>query len=154
MVSYLIRFAKYLIYYTIFITAVLALVFYTSNHGDLQHFWEMIPPSNYWQVALFVVAFAAIYPFIGFVERKVYLNRSFEEDRDTLIEPVLHANYQIIEEHDQKIVFCHKGNFTRLMRLYEDAITIDFSNNPIVIKGMRRDVYRFARSMEYLVRQL
>ena len=154
MIQYLIRFVKYVIYLGIILMAFLALIFYTSNHGELTHFWQLIHPSNYWQVALFLVAFAAIYPFFGFVQRKVHLNRSFDQDRDALIEVILQAKYQIESDLDQKIVFRPKSAITRLMRMYEDRIILDYSDNPIVLQGMRRDVFRFSRSMEYIVRQL
>ena len=154
MIQYLIRFVKYVIYLGIILLAMLALIFYTSNHGELTYFWQLIHPSNYWQVALFLVAFAAIYPFVGFVKRKVYLNRTFEQDRDTLIEVILQAKYQMESDLDQKIVFRPKSAITRLMRMYEDRMILDYSDNPIVLQGMRRDVYRFSRSMEYIVRQL
>ena len=151
---YFIRFFKYVIYLGVILIAILALVFYTSNHGEMTHFWEMIPPSNYWQVALFLIVFAAIYPLFGFVNRKVYLNRPFEHDRDTLIECILHANYRIETDNGKQITFRLKSSFLRFMRMYEDAVILDYSDNPISLDGLRRDVYRFSRSMEYRVRQL
>ena len=153
MVQYITRFVKYMVYYAVFLTLLLVLFFYTSDHDEITHFWELIHPSNYWQVALFLLVFCAIYPFIGFTERKVYLNHPFSQDRDALIEPVIRANYQITSDHDQKITLRPKSAFTRFMRLYEDKIVLDYADNPITINGMRRDVYRFARSMEYVVRQ-
>ena len=153
--QYLIRFAKYLIYLGIILTVFLALAFYTSSdRGELNYFWELIHPSNYWQVALFLVAFAAIYPSFGFIKRKVYLNHAFEKDRDTLIECILRANYRIESDNGKVIVFRQKSVFIRLIRMHEDAVTLDYSDNPIVLNGMRRDVYRFARSMDYLVRRM
>ena len=154
MISHIVRSVKYLVYCFILLSLFLALVFYTSDHGHLNYFWEIIPPDSYWQIALFLIAFAAIYPLFGYANRKVYLNRPFDQDKEALIEPILHANYQIKEDHDQKLVFRHKNAFTRFMRLYEDAITIDHSDNPVIIKGLRRDVYRFSRYMEHTVRQL
>ncbi|MDR2584956.1 MAG: hypothetical protein LBC84_01855 [Prevotellaceae bacterium] len=154
MFKYLIRVVKYMVYCFVLLCLLLSLVFYTSDHGQLTYFWEMIPSTNYWQVALFLIAFAAVYPFIGYAQRTVYLNRSFETDREALIEPILFARFQITDDFGQKLVFRHKSAFTRLMRLYEDAITIDYSNNPVIITGLRRDVYRFARYMEHITRQL
>ena len=152
MIQYLIRFAKYVIYLCVILVGVLAIIFYTSSHNGLTYFWEMIPPENYWQVALFLFVFAAIYPFLTYVDRKVYLNRPFDQDRDRLIECILHANFIIESDNGVQIAFRHKSAFTRFMRMYEDRITLDYSDNPIVLNGMRRDVYRFARSMEYMVR--
>jgi len=155
MLHYFIRFFKYVVYYFIFLLAVLALVFYTTtNRGDLQYFWELIPPYNYWQVAIFLIVFAAVYPFFGFVKRNVYLNRPFQTDRDMLIECILLANYKLCSDDGSKMKFQQKSIFLRIMRLFEDTLTLDYSDNPIVLDGMRRDVYRFARNMEYVVRQL
>ncbi|MCL1973517.1 MAG: hypothetical protein FWG54_01710 [Bacteroidetes bacterium] len=154
MINYLIRFVKYFVYLCILIAIMLALVFYLSDHrGEYRHFWELIPTYNFWQMGLFLFVFAAIYPIISYVDRKVYLNRSFDLDKDLLINVLLNANYQIESDNDYRLVFRHKNAFTRFMRLYEDKITLDYSDNPIVLNGLRRDVYRFARTMEYVVRQ-
>ena len=147
---YVIRFFKYLIYYCVIALFLLAVVFLTS---DLS-FWELTPKENYWKIALFLSVFAAVYPLIGFVSRKVYLNRPFSNDKDALIEPLLRANYQIVCSEEQKITLRPKSAVTRFTRLYEDKITIDFSDNPIVVSGLRKEVYRFARSMEYVVQQM
>ena len=154
MLHYFIRVFKYVVYYTIFLGLLLALVFYTSSdRGELQYFWELIPASNYWQVALFLVVFSAVYPFIGFVKRNVYLNRSFQADKELLIECILRANYQLASDDGATMSFRQKSIFIRIIRLFEDTITLNYSDNPIVLDGMRRDVYRFARNMEYVVRQ-
>ncbi|MCL2738544.1 MAG: hypothetical protein FWE30_03755 [Bacteroidales bacterium] len=153
MTSYFIRFVKHLVYLGIIMTLMLVLVFYLSKPVGLNHFWELIPASNWWHIALFLTVFAAAYPFINYVDRKVYLNRPFAQDRDMLIDALLQAHYQIESDHGSQIVFRHKSPFTRLIRLYEDRITLDYSDNPIVLHGLRKDVYRFARSMEYAVKQ-
>jgi len=153
MIRYFIRVVKYFLYFSVLITLMLAIVFYTSDRGELRYFWELIPASNAWQMALFVFAFSAINPFISFVERKVYLNHSFGQDRDALLAPILQANYQMESDNGTQFVFRHKNPFIRFMRMYEEKIILDYSNNPLLLKGMRRDVYRFARNMEYIVRQ-
>ena len=154
MIKYFIRFIKYFIYLCILLCIMLALVFYLSDHqGEYRYFWELIPSSNLWQMGLFLIVFAAVYPFINYVDRKVYLNGSFDSDKGILMDVFLNANYQIESDSNHQLVFRHKSAFTRFMRLYEDKITLDYSDNPIVLNGLRRDVYRFARSMEYVVRQ-
>jgi hypothetical protein len=40
----------------------------------------------------------------------------------------------------------------RLMRMYEDTITVNISDNPIIIEGLRKDVYRIARTIEWHIR--
>jgi hypothetical protein len=36
--------------------------------------------------------------------------------------------------------------------MYEDKITVSKIDNPIVIEGLRKDVYRIARTIEWHVR--
>jgi len=150
---YFFRAFKFFLYACVLCLLLFALVFFTSDHGDLT-FWELTPLENYWKMALFLVVFAGVYPLFRFTTRKVYLNRPFAEDRDMLLEPILHANYKIERTEDQKIILRPKSQLTRFIQLYDDHITIDFSDNPILLIGLRKDVLRFARSMEYLVRQL
>lgn len=38
------------------------------------------------------------------------------------------------------------------MRMYEDDITVDFTDNPITLEGQRKDVYRIARAIEWQIR--
>jgi hypothetical protein len=35
----------------------------------------------------------------------------------------------------------------------EDEITVDFSGNPVIIDGLRKDVLRFSRGIEYICRK-
>ena len=149
---YFFRAFKFFLYVCVLCLALFALVFFTSDHGDLT-FWEMTPRENHWKLLLFLAVFAGVYPLFRFTTRKVYLNRPFEEDRDMLIEPILHANYIIERTEDKKITLRSKSAFTRFVQLYDDRITIDYSDNPILLIGLRKEVLRFARSMEYLVRQ-
>jgi len=152
MIRYLIRFVKYIIYLSLLASILLALVFYLSDHGDYRYFWELIPASNQWYMALFLLAFAAINPFISYVDRKVYLNQTFSHDREQLIDVILKANYQIKSDSQNQLVFRHKNPLTRFIRMYEDTIILDYSDNPIVLKGQRRDIDRFARSMEFIIK--
>jgi hypothetical protein len=37
------------------------------------------------------------------------------------------------------------------MRLYEDSIELDYSDNPVILSGLRRDVDRLASRVQKLV---
>ena len=151
--QYFIRSLKYLIYFTLLLVLMLAIVFYTSSQRHVDNFWDLIPASNRWFLAIFLGAFAIIYPLFGFATRKVYLNNSFAQDREALTEVLLRANYEIKKDENNRISFRQKSPVIRFFRMYEDRITLDYSDNPIQLEGLRRDVYRFARNMEYVIRQ-
>jgi hypothetical protein len=151
--QYFIRSLKYLVYFGILMTLMLVIVFYTSSHRSVENFWDLIPASNRWFLALFLGGVALIYPLFGFASRKIYLNNSFAQDRELLVDILLRANYEIKKDENNRLSFRHKSPVVRLFRMYEDCITLDYSNNPVQLEGLRRDVYRFARNMEYVIRQ-
>ena len=59
----------------------------------------------------------------------------------------------IAEETATSISFKLRNPFLRLLRLCEDYVTIDFSDNPAMIEGLRKDVLRFSRGIEHICRE-
>jgi hypothetical protein len=39
------------------------------------------------------------------------------------------------------------------LRLCEDHVKIDWTENPVMIEGLRKDVLRFSRGIEYICRE-
>ena len=62
------------------------------------------------------------------------------------------SKYSVISETPDSIKFKHNSPMLRLMRMYEDTITVNISDNPIIIEGLRKDVYRIARTIEWHIR--
>jgi hypothetical protein len=63
------------------------------------------------------------------------------------------ANYVIAQETQTSISFRLRNPFLRVMRLCEDHVTIDWQENPVMIEGLRKDVLRFSRGIEYICRE-
>ena len=100
----------------------------------------------------FFVAVAAIYPALGFQKKALYIS-NMKEHRKEIIELFGNANYVIAAETATSISFKLRNPFLRLLRLCEDYVTIDFSDNPAMIEGLRKDVLRFSRGIEYICRE-
>lgn len=45
------------------------------------------------------------------------------------------SKYSVISETPDSIKFKHNSPMLRLMRMYEDTITVNISDNPIIIEG-------------------
>lgn len=88
----------------------------------------------------------------GYAKKKVYLNNGFENDREKILEIFKNSKYSVDSETGESIVFKHNSAFLRIVRMYEDKITVSKIDNPIVIEGLRKDVYRIARTIEWHVR--
>lgn len=147
---YLIRVAKYIIYLAVFIFLFIA-VFSTAS-GTKLSYEALFRPETKWQMVAFILFFSLIYPFFGYIKKKVYLNDSFDKDKDKIIKVFLNSNFVLTESSPEKLVFRHKSPFIRLMRMYEDSMVLDFTDNPITLEGQRKDVYRLVRAIEYAVR--
>jgi len=148
---YLIRVVKYMVYLAIVFCLIVAIFSLTTNQGI--HYENFFRPDTGNQLIIFFIVISVVYPFFGFVKKRVYLNRSFTEDKEMIKEIFINNRYIVVAEEANTITFRHSSTFTRAMRMFEDDIVIDFSDNPIVLDGQRRDVYRLARAIEYAVRE-
>ncbi len=145
---YLIRVLKYTIYYSLFILALLALVYYTSDNQAIS-FWDLIRPESQRNLVLLIVAFAVVYPFIGFEKKQVYTLRPFDKDKETVIDIVKECGYVLLSDESNRMTFRIKSKVSRIFRVFEDKFVVDYSSNPLIVEGMRKDVTRLASHMEY-----
>ncbi|MBR6541167.1 MAG: hypothetical protein IKT74_06535 [Bacteroidales bacterium] len=151
--KYLIRSVKYFFYFMILCVLFVTIVYYATEHKDGVTLQMLFTEggSIYKMLAMFA-AFAAIYPAVGFQKKEIYVS-NFKENKREVIALFLNANYQIKEETDTTIVFSIKNPLIRAFRMCEDEITVDFSGNPVIIDGLRKDVLRFSRGIEYIYRK-
>ncbi len=147
---YFIRAIKYLIYMVVFLflfVSVFALISKEQWSYDV-----LFRADTKWQMAGFLFFFSFIYPIFGYIKKKVYINGPFEQDKEQIIQVFLNTNFVLVYSSESELVFQHKSPFIRLMRMYEDAIVVNITENPITLEGQRKDVYRLARSIEYAIR--
>jgi len=148
---YLLRVVKYIIFYAILIFLMLVVVYFTSSTRDIT-FWELIRPGQQTNLIILIVAFSVVYPFIGFTKQKIYTNRPLDQDKDAVIRIFTESGFLPASDNDGKLVFKAKRMSMRIFRVFEDKITLDYTDNPLVMEGMRRDVQRIARHMEHYFR--
>ena len=150
---YLRRVIKYIVFYTVFILALLTLVYFTSKNQEIT-FWELIRPDSQKNLILLIIAFSAVYPFIGFIRKDIPVGRFNAEDKEMVSKIFAEAGFLLASDESGIMVFRAARWDMRLFRVYEDKITLDYNENPLLIDGMRRDVMRVARHLEYYFRQV
>ena len=151
--KYFIRSVKYLVYFTVMCGIILVLTFHFSTKPEGLTLMDMLMvEGSIYKMLAFFVAVAAIYPALGFQKKEVYVS-NIKEHRKEIVELFENANYVIAEESATSITFRLRNPFLRLMRLYEDNIVIDFSQNPVIMEGLRKDILRFSRGIEYICRK-
>lgn len=150
--KYFIRSLKYLLYFTFMCGIILVLMFHFSVKPEGLTLLDMLLVDNsLYKMLAFFVAVAAIYPALGFQKKEVYIS-NFAEHKKEIVELFENANYVIDSESATTISFRLRNPFLRLLRIYEDYVTIDFSGNPVLMEGLRKDILRFSRGIEYICR--
>lgn len=150
--KYFIRSLKYLLYFSFMCGIILVLMFHFSVKPEGLTLLDMLLVDNsLYKMLAFFVAVAAIYPALGFQKKEVYIS-NFAEHKKEIIELFENANYVIDSESATTISFRLRNPLLRLLRIYEDYVTIDFSGNPVLMEGLRKDILRFSRGIEYICR--
>ena len=151
--KYFIRSVKYLFYFSFMCGIILVVTFHLGHPMEGYTLMDMLlVGGSIYKMLAFFVAVAAVYPALGFQNKPVYVS-NFKEHRKEIVDLFENANYVIDNETATSITFRLRNPFLRLMRLYEDNIVIDFSESPIMMEGLRKDILRFSRGIEYICRQ-
>ncbi len=146
--KYLIRSVKYFLYLVVFFSILVSIMFYTSTRPEGVTIFDMFK-GNELKLALFFIAFAGVYPLIGYSKRAMHVS-NIKENKAAIIELFTNAKYYVESDSNNVIVFRLKSPIIRLLRTYEDAVIVDYSENPASIEGLRKDVLRFARGIEHI----
>jgi hypothetical protein len=103
------------------------------------------------QLAVFIVLFGIVYPLMSFVKKNALLIRTFSEERINILNIFDSVGYELTSEKNGVLTFRLKNRVTRFMRLfYEDMIEVEYNEGSVSLSGLRRDVYRLTRYIEYL----
>jgi hypothetical protein len=107
--------------------------------------------TNPTHLAAFFVLFGVVYPLVSFVKKDAMLIRTFSEERINILNVFDSMGYELTSERDGILVFRLKSRITRFMRLfYEDMIEVEYNEGKVSLSGLRRDIYRLTRYIEYL----
>lgn len=153
MKKHLIRSVKYFFYIAVFFSLLVSIMFYTSDVPEGTTVFDLFKEGSWWKILLFFVSFAAVYPFVGYQKKQIYSAENLATKKQEIIRLFENANFVLESDNGKTMVFRLRNKFLRLIRTYEDAITLDYSETPATISGLRKDTLRFSRSIEYLMRE-
>jgi len=143
MKKYIIRVAKYLVYFFVLL-GTMVLIMESMKPEAFKDF----DPGMVKMYLLIGVAFSVIFPLIGFGKRNIHLNRSFADDR-AQIEKIMDAIGFVKESEEGSILsYRYRKGVKKVFMLYEDRVTIDGSDNPIVVTGPLKEIRRMKLMFE------
>lgn len=153
---YFIRSVKYLVWFVAVFAIIISIFVLTSADMTFDRVFSpeggLFKPNALPQLIAFFVLFSAIYPALSFMKKEVFIGGSFEECRDKIISAFTEYGYELVNEDDNEMTFRIKKPFIRFMRMYEDAITITKDESPLILKGMRKEIFRLASAIEFTTR--
>ena len=146
--KYFIRAVKYFFYFAFLTTAIVLILVATGMaSGDINELFE----GGYnalWKMAIFFAIVGAVYPKLGFISRKMYIQKGKDEIRDAAVEYMSERSYGFESETADSISFRYRGTIGRLTRMYEDRIIVTREMGSYWFEGLRKDVIRLATSFE------
>lgn len=146
--KYIIRSIKYFLYLIVIllvlISALILLGFAEANPETL----FINGYDSYWQIALLMAVFAAIYPKLGFSNRNAVLPGSFDEV-SPIVRKVMEEHGYVLERQDgENMSFIKSSKFSRAMKMWEDRISFTRTVSGFSLEGLTRDLPRIIAALE------
>jgi hypothetical protein len=146
--KYIIRSLKYFCYLIILLTLIiLALVLTGFVEADLSKMF-VNGYDSLWQIALVMLAFAALYPRFGFSKRTAHVYGSPEEIRSDVLRVMEVLGYRLESEKEGSWAFLRRSGVSRALKMWEDRITLTASAAGLEVEGLTRDLMRVVSALE------
>ena len=101
-----------------------------------------------WQIALVMLAFAALYPRFGFSKRTAHVYGSPEEIRSDVLRVMEVLGYRLESEKEGSWAFLRRSGVSRALKMWEDRITLTASAAGLEVEGLTRDLMRVVSALE------
>ena len=144
---YFVRAIKYFVQLMVILSLIIAILIVAKVvDSDISKIfvngWDSL-----WQIALMMAAFAAIYPKIGYVRRQALVPGP-DEDVLPLLDRVMEAHGDGKEQRpDGSLCYRKRSAGDRLMRIWEDRISVSRVATGFELEGLGRDVVRLINAL-------
>lgn len=150
--KYIIRSFKYLVYFFALFVVMVAIIWLLSpEKSQSLSVTSLFKEGSLPKMAVFFAAIAAVYPALAFIRRKLFINGSFADERQTILNVFDAMGYEVEREEDGQISFRIKKRSVRFSRMWEDRIILHTGENPLVFEGYRKDLDRIVRNVSYAI---
>lgn len=146
---YLVRALKYFVQLMVILTIIIAILIVAKVvDSDISQIfvngWDSL-----WQIALLMAAFAAVYPKIGYVRRQALVPGP-DEDVMPHLDKVMEAHgYGREQRADGRLSYRKRSAGDRLIRIWEDRISVERVAAGFELEGLGRDVVRLVNALRH-----
>jgi len=148
MVQYFKRFLIFAVYFAVLITLMFIVLFYVKGYNDEGELINYLSTLLQKKFILFYVGMVAIYPLFAFINVKRHLNKEYAYYSEAVERVMEQSGYIKLNETDTHITFRKEKMGARLALMFLDEISINKSDNPVVISGLRKEVRKLNRMLD------
>lgn len=144
---YLVRALKYFVHLAIVLSLVVAILMVA---GIVEKDISQVFKNGYdslWQIAVIMAVFAAVYPKFGYSRQRVIVPGPDEETKPLLDKVMAAHGYRQEDRTDGKLCYRRASAGDRLLRLWEDRITVERIVTGYELEGYNRDIVRLANAL-------
>lgn len=146
--KYLVRAVKYFIYLMVILSLIIVVLIMTKMvESDISKMF-VNGYDSLWQIALMMAVFALIYPKLGFSSRIAHLYGPIEDNRQEIIRVMDILDYRLESESADTMSFVKRSPLTRLVKMYEDRITLSSTPVGLEVEGLTKDIVRVVSGLE------
>ena len=151
---YLIRALKYLLYFAIIFFLMVGIIYlFSSQKAAGLNFVDLFKEGSLPKIALFFVLVSAIYPYLSFQKKELYLNGPFTNYAEMVDEVMQSLDYVKEDTEADSVSYIKRSGYARLTRMYEDRVTFSTADNPVIVEGYRKDLLRILSLLNHRIRQ-
>ncbi len=146
--KYIVRAVKYFIYLIVVLTLIISILMLA---GLVERDISKIFINGYdslWQIGLLMAVFALIYPRFGFSTRTAHFYGTPEEADEVLRNVMNLHDYRLEKEEDGTKCYIKRSPVSRLLKMYEDRITVTHTAAGLEMEGLTKDMVRIASGVE------
>ena len=151
---YLTRALKYLLYFAIIFFLMVGIIYlFSSQKAAGLTFVDLFKEGSLPKIALFFVLVSAIYPYLSFQKKELYLNGPFTNYAEMVDEVMQSLDYVKEDTEAGSVSYIKRSGYARLTRMYEDRVTFSTADNPVIVEGYRKDLLRILSLLNHRIRQ-
>ena len=151
---YLIRALKYLLYFAIIFFLMVGIIYlFSSQKAAGLTFVDLFKEGSLPKIALFFVLVSAIYPYLSFQKKELYLNGPFTNYAEMVDEVMQSLDYVKEDTEAGSVSYIKRSGYARLTRMFEDRVTFSTADNPVIVEGYRKDLLRILSLLNHRIRQ-
>ncbi|MBO4567153.1 MAG: hypothetical protein J5695_07995 [Bacteroidales bacterium] len=145
--KYIIRAVKYFVQLMVILSLIIAILIVAKIvDSDISKIF-VNGYDSLWQIALMMAAFAAIYPSFGYGRRRVVVPGADEEVLPVLDKVMTAYRYEREKRTDGRVCYRKASVPDRILRLWEDRISVERLATGFELEGYNRDVVRLVNAL-------